>query len=108
MRHCMCCVMTPHWRETSAPDWDCRARAQTVNRVVAVSGDRCRPRGRAAETDGGLTTRRWRSPEGDPRAGASARRLDGFTEVNTEFEKGRSLPGFTYKVLVLGASHRHG
>jgi len=28
--------------------------------------------------------------------------------VNTEFEKGRSLPGFTYKVLVLGASHRHG
>ena len=27
---------------------------------------------------------------------------------DTEFEKGRSLPGFTHKVLVLGASHRHG
>jgi hypothetical protein len=57
---------------------DCRARAQIANRAVAVSGDRCPPRRLAAETDRELTTRRWRSPEGDPRAGASARRLDGF------------------------------
>jgi transposase len=45
-------------RETPTPHWDCRARAQTVNRPLALSGDRDCSRRRTAETDGGLMARR--------------------------------------------------